>query len=265
MGAAALLFEFACADVGRLRRGSGCNHCQFRALLIYAVLRAVHFAHHFGKCGDLWRAVTAAGIGLHEAAVNGAINLGGCKNEPMVGRFEAALLCQVRVTGVDGEGHAGPVSGVALGLSLAELLQGFEDAVAEAGFLDLDVAERGFVLDAGVGLNHGGAESGALNRIDRGRELFELSEREDIEFGLAGAFETPLGGADGVGKHVFDGAAGGEFGEELGAEGVVSSMVLTGEDEELAGEAVADGVEGGSVLAIGGAGSGGELRVFLVG
>ena len=45
------------------------------------------------------------------------------------------------------------------------------------------VAERGFVLDGGVGLNHGGAESGAINRSEGGREVFELSEREDIEFG----------------------------------------------------------------------------------
>jgi hypothetical protein len=37
--------------------------------------------------------------------------------------------------------------------------------------------------------------------------------------------------------------------------------VFGGHDDELAGESVAEGVERGTLLAVGGAGSGGELRV----
>ena len=122
--------------------------------------------------------VTAAGMGLHEAAVDFAIDLRGCKNEPMLGWLEATLLCQVGVAGIDRGSHVSVIGGAAFGLSLAELLNGLEDAGAEAGFLELDVAERALIFDGGVGFDHGDAEGGVVNGIVGGWEVFEMSERK---------------------------------------------------------------------------------------
>src|SRR5438067_5961327 len=64
---------------------------------------------------------------------------------------------------------------------------------------------------------------------------------------------------------LFDSAAGLEIFEKAVAMFLVSGLVFLGDDADLAGEAVASGVERGALLAFGGAGAGAFLCIFAVG
>ena len=83
------------------------------------------------------------------------------------------------------------------------------------------------------------------------------TEREQIVFHGADAIEAPVGVGDGLDGFGFEQALGLELGVELGAGAAIGGEIVFGQDDGLAGEAVAQGVEGGSALAFGGDGAGG--------
>ena len=95
--------------------------------------------------------------------------------------------------------------------------------------------------------------------------VFFVAEAEGVEFHGTGAIEAPMVLRDGDGELVFVGAGGLEGFEDATLEVDVGEAVGFVHDEELAGEAVAAGVHGGTGFAGFGAGSGGELGVGLVG
>ena len=84
-----------------------------------------------------------------------------------------------------------------------------------------------------------------------------MTEREHAVFDGAGAVETPLGVAEGLGVLALERGFGREVGEEFGAEGVVGVHVFRREDDDATSEAVAERVYGGFLFAFRGARAGG--------
>ena len=88
-----------------------------------------------------------------------------------------------------------------------------------------------------------------------------LAESEDAGFDGAGAFETPVIFGEGLGEIDLQRADGFEGFADAGAVLVEGLVLVGGEEADLASEAVAIGVEAGTVLAFFGLGAGGMLSV----
>jgi hypothetical protein len=80
-------------------------------------------------------------------------------------------------------------------------------------------------------------------------------------FERAGAIEAPVVLGDGLGEVGFEGAEGGEFFADGVAVFLERGLIFRRVDDDLAGEAVAEGVQQRTFLAFFGTGAGGELRV----
>ncbi len=80
---------------------------------------------------------------------------------------------------------------------------------------------------------------------------------EEGVFESGGALETPAGVGDGLDEAFLDGAFGIVGGFEGGAVVLVDLLFFGGEDEDLAGESVAEGVQAATGLAFGSARAGG--------
>ncbi len=184
---------------------------------------------------DVGDAVGVCGVEFDVAALVLAVDFSGCKNEAEIGGVEGALYGEVAIAGVDGFGHLSVERVAAQLLGGAEIGKSFCEPALETAFVELDIAERLFVFGAGLGFDHGGAFGGIFDFGDGFGEVFEMREGEDVGLISAGAFDAPLGIADGLREHLLDGAFRGEFGEEFGAEGFVGCRVFTGEEHELTG------------------------------
>jgi hypothetical protein len=112
------------------------------------------------------------------------------------------------------------------------------------------------VVHPGLGLGEGGVE---LRVTTVRREMFALAEGEDRIFQRAGAVEAPAVPGGGPGRGRFRGRRrgrglrGGHRTLIFGAQGiryalVEGLLVFRGMDDDLAGEAVAEGVEGARFL-----------------
>src|SRR5204863_4071068 len=75
----------------------------------------------------------------------------------------------------------------------------------------------------------------------------------------------PVGADHGVDVKGFGGRGGMELAAVFGDEGVVFGGVFAGDDDGLRVESMLQSVEAGGGLALGGAGSGGHLRVGAIG
>jgi hypothetical protein len=128
-----------------------------------------------------------------------------------------------------------------------------------AAALSLDFAElvQGFLELAGelLGVHAEGGE-GAVGVDD---------VKVDGGFELRDAVEAPGGVDEFLGELGLCGGGRLVFVEELAAVVLVSGGVLGSEDRGVAGEAVGEGIQGRTLFAGGGAGSGGEERVGAVG
>ena len=79
-----------------------------------------------------------------------------------------------------------------------------------------------------------------------------------------GAMETPLAVGESLYEVPFGGTLGKPFLEKLLAMGLVGLHVLLREDDDLAGEAVAGGIEAGALFASGGARACAVLRISAI-
>jgi hypothetical protein len=160
--------------------------------------------------------------------------LGGVKGNPFAfmefqegcGAFEVALLLVAT-----------------LGLDFAELVQGFLELAGESLIVEAEGGEGAVGVDniEVDGRLIGGRVSGAV---------------EKGGFEQRNAVEAPGGVGEFLGELAFGCGGGLIFVDELAAVALVGGEVLGSEDGGLAGEAVGGGVEGGTLFAGVGAGSG---------
>jgi hypothetical protein len=115
------------------------------------------------------------------------------------------------------------------------------------------------VVDPGAGLGGGGVGLGATGLFGG---IFALVEGEDGVFQGAGAVEAPAVLGDGLSEIELESAGGGEGFADAIAVLRESLLVFRGLKDDLASEAVAEGVEGGTLFAFGGTRTGGMLGVF---
>ena len=148
-------------------------------------------------------------------------------------------------------------------LEFGEVLFIAGDGAVDAVFVEGEGGEVGGFAAEGLGLGDGGLDFGGVGRVVVG--MFVVADTDGVEFDGAGAVEAPVVLGDGDGELGFFGAFGLEGGEHAGFEGLVCAAVVVGEDEELAGEAVAGGVEAGAGFAGFGAGARGVLGVVAIG
>ena len=92
-----------------------------------------------------------------------------------------------------------------------------------------------------------------------------MSESEDAGFHGFGALETPCVLGGGFGEVALDGSFGFEEADVFEEEFIVGGALFRGHDGDLAGEAVAEGVEGGAAFAFLGAGTGRFRCIAAVG
>jgi hypothetical protein len=133
----------------------------------------------------------------------------------------------------------------------------------DAGGVAAATVELGALLE----IDHGGGEEGVYLGIFGVDGVAEFVEAEGVDAALAGmsAMEAPLLIGESLDQVGFGGALGLPFDPVFVAEGLVELEVLTGEDDDLAGQAVTDGIEAGALFAGGGAGAGAALSVLAIG
>ena len=150
----------------------------------------------------------------------------------------------------------------ALGLNFAELLERPFELAREAVLMAAEVRES-----AGLVAHGGGHGEGGLDFRVSGIDVFGLfvdAEGEKISFESGDAVDAPRCIGEGLHELLFEGACGPEIVEEALGVGFVGGVVLGGKDDDVAGEAVAESVEGGTLFAGRGAWAGGVLGVGAV-
>ena len=90
------------------------------------------------------------------------------------------------------------------------------------------------------------------------------AEHEQVVFERGDSVQAPGGVGESLDELGFGGAFGLVFGGEGAEVGVVGVVILIGHDDDVAGESVAEGVEGGALFAFGSYGAGGVLGVTAV-
>ena len=105
-------------------------------------------------------------------------------------------------------------------------------------------------------------DGGVISRDMRG--LLLESQREKIVLRSANAIQTPMRFGDGLHDFGLEKSDGLELGLELAAGFAVGGEVVGGQDDSLAGKAVAQGVQRGAALALGSGWSGGARGVLTI-
>lgn len=134
----------------------------------------------------------------------------------------------------------------------------------QAGLLDVEIAEDFFVFDGRVCFGEGTAAGFIGDRSDVRGEFFVVRQGEDVDFEDASPFGAPFAIDDSLREEFLYRVLGSQIREELQAECFVLGGVFCGEDDNLAGQAVAGGIEGRDPFAGFGAWAGGMLGVFFV-
>ncbi len=90
------------------------------------------------------------------------------------------------------------------------------------------------------------------------------AERQKVGFESGDAIDAPGCVGEGLDDLCFERAFGPEIVKEAAGVVLVGGVVLGGKDDDVAGESMAEGVEGGALFAGWGAGAGGVLGVGSV-
>ena len=177
-----------------------------------------------------------AGLVLTQHALGGALDLLFRKNEAMVGGFPGLLFVLIEFQQRGGVSEVAALAILALGLDLAQFVEGFLELARQARALHVEAG------DEAVGVDYIKIDTGLLaGRIGCASEQVGFEQRD--------AIEAP-GGVDQFLDELSFGRGGGPIIlEELAAVGFVGGGVLGGQDDGLGGEAVADGVERGALFA----------------
>ena len=150
----------------------------------------------------------------------------------------------------------------ALGLDLAELSERPFELAGKALALGTDAGESAHVFTKCEG--HG--ERGFGLRMVGAEAIFHFNdaEREKVGFDSGGAVHAPGGIDEGLDELGFGGVFGVVFVQERLGVALISGVILGGQDDGLAGQAVAERVEGGELFTGFGAGAGGFLRIGFI-
>jgi hypothetical protein len=174
------------------------------------------------------------------------------ENEAIVGWLVGKILVLVHFQNLTGLVELTLFDRAALGLNLAELSEGALELPGETLALGTDAGEGAHVFTKCEG--HG--EGGFGLRMVGAEAVFHFNDAEREEVGLdsGGAVHAPGGIDEGLDKLGFGGVFGAVFSQEGLGVALISGVVLGGQDDGLAGQAVAQCVEGRALLADFGAG-----------
>jgi len=180
-------------------------------------------------------------------AVDGGVDLGGRKNEPIEG---GGVLQPSHFTELE---ESGGFFLLCFAVDFASSLQGLEH-----GEVLLNGAVEALLIE-GKELEllrlHGedaraGEGSVDLYVIGELATIFVETEGEEVVFDRADPIESPAVGGDALGKLGLHGSLGREVFDESFRERVMGGTVFVGHRGDLAGEAVAERVEAGALLAL---------------
>jgi hypothetical protein len=167
-------------------------------------------------------------------------------------------------------------------LQVMDLRGGLESFLASFGALPLKLLQFGFRLREGAVealfiQAEAGEEIGTVvqslglgqDTVDFGvggqsAGVFLNAQREEIIFHGADAVETPKSVGDGLNGSGFEQSLRGELGEDLGAGVLIRDQIVSGQNDGLAGEGVAESIEHDSPFAFGCDGSSGVGGVLTV-
>ena len=150
----------------------------------------------------------------------------------------------------------------AVPLQIAELGRVLFHRTADAVFVSCQEIKLAGVVHPGAALGEGGVEFGLIGILG---DMFALAEREDGVFQGTGAVEAPAVLGDGLGEIDFESAFGGEGLADSVAVLVEGFLVFRSVDDDLAGESVAEGVEGRTLFTFRGPRTRRKLGVFTAG
>ena len=197
-----------------------------------------------------------------QVAMDVGFNIGIRKNEAILGGIVRQAVFLVHFEQLGGVEELVTFAVVALVLDLAELSERPFELAGEALAVDADVGESDGVLAEGEGHGEGGF---GLRMVSADAILhFGDAEREEVGLNGGGAIEAPGGIDEGLDELGFGGAAGLVFVQKGLGVALVSGMVLGGQDDGLARQAVAKRVEFGALLTGFGSGAGGMLCVSAI-
>ena len=167
----------------------------------------------------------------------------GRKNETIIPRVvRCFLLFLMKFEEGGGVLHLRGFARAALSLDGVEAFESLLKLAGEALRVDAEVGEV-----AGLGAEgEGGGERGVNLRIGGVDGVLVFGESEGKEVGFEGgdAVESPGGVGDFMDELFFEGAFGLEVVEEFLSVELVGGEVVGGEDDGVAGESVAEGIEG---------------------
>ena len=169
------------------------------------------------------------------------------KTKPAAEGIERHALHFVQVVEGAGGVESGLAGGDALGFHVLKGLCGLSQNAVEALLVHAEIYEGLGVTAIDGGGGEGGVDFGMAG-IDLGFGA-EVAESEHAVFNGAHAVETPLGVDDGLGALALGEGLGSEIDEEFVGEAVVSGEVLGGQDDDAGGQAVAQRVQAGGLLA----------------
>ena len=180
-------------------------------------------------------------------AVDGGVDLGGRKSEPIFGWgvLQAFHFTELQ----EGRGflHGGLVCRFAGGLELLQDSEVLLDGAVQALLVEGEELELLRLLSEDVRHGEGGVD---LGNVGAGlAAILKLAEGEEVVFNGADPIQTPAVGGDALGELGLHGSVGGEARNEGFGELVVGGAVFVGHGGDLAGEAVTECVEAGAVAA----------------
>src|SRR6185437_11359660 len=138
----------------------------------------------------------------------------------------------------------------------------FVQGAVQALLIKAEAEEALGLFGKSIGVGYGGLDAG----VGRGGGLGVFrGQGEEVHFDGAEVVEAPSVGSDGVREGVFEDGLRLEVGQEFCVELFEVGAIFGGEDDDLAREAVAAGVEAGGRFSLFRFGAGGFLGVAAVG
>lgn len=189
-------------------------------------------------------------------AVNGAVDFGIRKFEPIFDGIEGDTVGEAVLGEEAGFLHPAMAAGVALVPELTQLVQIALHAAMNALLIQAEEVELARVIEEGLGFGE---------RVADFTAIAAAAEGEDVGLDGGDAVETPCIPGYELRELLLDGRFGSEGGDDAVTEGVVSFAFFLGKDGHLAGEAVTQIIAAGARFAFGGLRAGGPLRIAAVG
>jgi hypothetical protein len=181
------------------------------------------------------------------------------ENEAIISGLVGQIFVFVHFQDLGGLVELALFGSAAVGLDLAELSEGALELAGKTLAVNADVGEGAHLFtkchshgEGGLGLRMVGAEAVFH---------FDDAQREEVGLDSGGAVHAPGGVDEGLDKLGFGGVFGAVFSQKGLGVALIRGVVLGGQDDGLAGQAVAQRVERGALFTGFGAGAGGFLAL----